>query len=164
MYYYLDHLPIVVYNKKTGVPLFIVYPVKGDDLSDIVQWMELPFVQGDWTKERFDLAVAFDVVEHLPSPEIGIRNTYKLLRKGGFVVFTTPNNYPHVSNDPTHISVKPPEQWEELLKRVGFRNIIIKQITLVPYFYRWYWKFAFVFPFAVESRYVISPVIIIAKK
>jgi len=29
MYLYLKDLPIIVYNKKTGVELFVVYPVIG---------------------------------------------------------------------------------------------------------------------------------------
>jgi hypothetical protein len=39
MYDFIDLLPIIVYNKKTGVELFIVYPVikKGSDVNDIVQ-------------------------------------------------------------------------------------------------------------------------------
>lgn len=121
--------------------------------------MEKPF-----KKEKFDLALAFDVIEHLPHPEIGIKNVYNLLNSQGVAIFTTPNDYPHVYNDPTHINVKKPDEWLKILKKTGFRDIFVKQVALMPYFYRWNWRFAFVFPFAVNFKYVISPVILIAKK
>lgn len=121
--------------------------------------MEKPF-----SRDKFDLAVAFDVIEHLPYPQVGIRNVYRLLKKGGSVIFSTPNDYPHVSADPTHISVKPPWEWEKILRKVGFKNIFMKQITLIPYFYRWHPRFSLALPFATKTPYLISPVIIIAKK
>ena len=128
-------------------------------INFLVHDMEKPFV-----KNKFDLAVAFDVIEHLPHPELAIENAYSLLKKGGAVIFSTPNDYPHVSNDPTHINVKPPKAWERILKKAGFKNIYMKQITLIPYFYKWYWRLAVALPFATKSPYFISPVIIIGKK
>ncbi len=113
---------------------------------------------------KFDLALAFDVIEHLPNPEKGIKNVYNLLKLGGAVIFTTPNDYHHVYNDPTHINVKKPDTWVRIVKKAGFRKVFVKQVAIMPYFYRWYWRLAFVFPFAVNFKYVISPVLIIAKK
>lgn len=121
--------------------------------------MEKQF-QGD----LFDLAIAFDVIEHLPNPSVGIKNVYNLLKSGGSVVFSTPNDYPQVYNDPTHVSVKRPGEWKKILKNVGFKNIFIRQITLVPYLYRWHSIFSRSLPFATKSRFFISPVIIIAEK
>lgn len=121
--------------------------------------MEKPF-----QSDKFDLAVAFDVIEHLPHPEEGIRNAHNLLRRGGSVIFSTPNKYPHVYNDPTHISVKTPSEWKKIMKKVGFKKIFMKQITLIPYLYRWHSRFALALPFATKTPYLISPVIIIAKK
>lgn len=129
------------------------------EIKFLVHDMEKPFLNG-----KFDIALAFDVIEHLPHPQIGIKNVYNLLRAGGSVIFSTPNDYPHVSNDPTHVSVKPPKEWGKILKKVGFKKIFIKQITLIPYFYRWHSMFSLVLPFATKSPYLISPVIIIAKK
>lgn len=129
------------------------------DIKFLVWDMKKPF-----KNEKFDVAVAFDVIEHLSHPEIGIKNTYSLLKKGGVVIFTTPNNYPHISNDPTHVSVKTPREWEKIMKKVRFKDIFIKQITLLPFLYRWHWVFALTIPFATKSPYLISPVVIIAKK
>lgn len=129
------------------------------EIRFLVHDMEKPF-----NGAKFDLAVALDVIEHLPHPERGIRNVYSLLKKEGTAIFSTPNDYPHVSNDPTHISVKKPQEWKKILKEIGFKNTFMKQITLIPYLYRWHWRFALALPFATASPYFISPVIIIAKK
>ncbi|MCL5439132.1 MAG: class I SAM-dependent methyltransferase [Patescibacteria group bacterium] len=114
--------------------------------------------------EKFDSAMALDVIEHLPNPELGIRNIYNLLKKGGTAIFLTPNDSPYASNDPTHVSVKSPKEWKKIFKKIGFKNIFMKQVTLMPYIYRWHWRLVLVFPFAIVSPYLISPVIIIAKK
>lgn len=130
-----------------------------DGISFKVQNMENPYIG-----TKFDVAVAFDVIEHLPNPEKGIRNVYNLLKEGGAAIFTTPNNYPHVYNDPTHINVKKPNEWEKILKGVGFKDVFIKQFAIIPYLYRFHYKLVFILPFAVNFKYVISPVLIIAKK
>lgn len=130
-----------------------------ESIKFFVHDMEKPFNNG-----KFNMAVAFDVIEHLIDPQLGIRNIYHLLKRDGAAIFSTPNDYPHVSNDPTHINVKKPREWERILKKVGFRNIFMKQITLIPYLYRLHYRLAFALPFATKSPYFISPVIIIAKK
>lgn len=114
--------------------------------------------------EKFNVALAFDVIEHLPHPLLGIKNVYSLLKSGGVAIFTTPNDYSHVYNDPTHINVKEPQEWRKIFEEVGFREIFIKQFAIFPYFYRLSPKLAFIIPFAVNFKYVISPVLIIAKK
>ncbi len=129
------------------------------EIKFLVHDMEKPFL-----KDKFDVSVAFDVIEHLPHPETGIKNVYNLLRENGVAIFTTPNDYTHVYNDPTHISVKKPSEWIKILRGAGFQKIFVKQVALVPYFYRWNYRFAFVFPFAVNFKYIISPVIIIGRK
>lgn len=122
-------------------------------------------MQKQFTREKnFDVACAFDVIEHLKDPEIALRNTYKILKPGGTIILTTPNDYKHMSNDPTHINVKVPSQWKRIMKRVGFKNIIIKQVAFIPYLYRFHWRLNFALPLSISSPYVISPVVIIAQR
>lgn len=169
---------LIEFGCATGVAAFVLssfgWDVTSTDISRYAvnrakkNYKGIRFFVHDMEKpfrgEKFDLALAFDVVEHLPQPELGIKNVYNLLKEGGTAIFSTPNDYKHVYNDPTHISVKSPKEWEKLLKKVGFKKIFMKQITLVPYLYRWHWRLALAFPFATKSPYFISPVIIIAKK
>lgn len=115
-------------------------------------------------KNYFDVAVAFDVVEHLKKPEVALKHVYNMLKPGGTVILTTPNDYPHIYNDPTHINVKKPEDWKKILEEIGYKNIFMKQVTFIPYLYRFHWRFNFAIPLATASPYFISPVFIIAKK
>jgi 2-polyprenyl-3-methyl-5-hydroxy-6-metoxy-1,4-benzoquinol methylase len=41
--------------------------------------------------QSFDLVVCWDVLEHLPRPEIALRNLLKALREGGYLVLAAPN-------------------------------------------------------------------------
>lgn len=129
------------------------------NIKFLVHDMEKPF-----DKDKFNMALTFDVIEHLNNPELGIRNIYNLLKKDGTAVFSTPNDYSHVSNDPTHINVKTPEEWRKILKKTGFTSIIVRQVTFIPYFYRIHWRLNWAVPLATASPYFISPVLIIAKK
>jgi 2-polyprenyl-3-methyl-5-hydroxy-6-metoxy-1,4-benzoquinol methylase len=121
-------------------------------------------IQKPRLKRQYDISVAFDVIEHLANPLSAVKCVEKLLKKDGVAIFTTPNVYPHVFNDPTHINVKKPSEWEKIFINAGFKNIFMKQITFLPYFYRWHWRLALSMPFPSSFKYVISPVIIIAKK
>lgn len=112
----------------------------------------------------FDIVVAFDVVEHLKEPKIALMNAYKILKPGGTIILTTPNDYKHMSNDPTHINVKKPAVWRKIIKQIGFKDIVIKQVTFVPYLYRFHWRLNYALPIAVSSQSVISPVVIIARR
>ncbi len=122
-------------------------------------------IQKQFIKETdFDVAVAFDVIEHVKHPEEALSSIYKILKKGGTIILTTPNDYKHISNDPTHINVKKPEAWRKILKQVGFKNIKIQQVTFIPYLYRFHWRLNYPLPLTTASPYLISPVVIVARK
>ena len=114
--------------------------------------------------KNFDVAVAFDVVEHLKDPEVAISNTYKILRNDGVMILTTPNDYKHISNDPTHINVKTPKEWGRIIKKAGFKEVTINQVTFIPYLYRFHHLLNIALPIASASPFLISPVFVIAKK
>lgn len=63
------------------------------DLSSQVQWVEgdlnspLSSMEG-----KFDLVCAIEVIEHLENPRATVRSWRNLLKPGGSLVFSTPNN------------------------------------------------------------------------
>lgn len=114
-------------------------------------------------KSKFDLTFAFDVIEHLENPEIAIKNMLNVLNPGGIVICSTPDESKS-SGDPSHINVKKPEAWKRIFQKVGFNDIIIRQVTLVPYFYRWHWRLNFAIPFVIPLPLMLTPVFIIAKR
>ena len=63
-----------------------------------------------------DFAVLAEVIEHIPNPEIGIRETVRLLKRGGVLYLTTVVN----SNHMDHISnFTDPSVVEDMLRNAG---------------------------------------------
>lgn len=63
------------------------------DLAGKIQWIEqdlnLPIENHD---EAFDVVISAEVIEHLENPRAMMRDLYRLVRPGGTVIVTTPNN------------------------------------------------------------------------
>ncbi len=74
----------------------------------------------------FDIVIAKHVVEHLHHPEQAIADMSRVLKPGGLLILVTPNLSSPMRKrkkdnwigyqDPTHISLKPPEEWLACLK------------------------------------------------
>ena len=69
----------------------------------------------------FDLVTCFDVLEHLPHPEKALLGMFEACK--GVVVCTTPNKKVEKpirkltrDYDETHISVKTPQQWRQIVE------------------------------------------------
>ena len=100
---------------------------------------QLPFAE-----ESFELVAAFDLIEHLESPDIFIRDVCRVLKPRGYLILSTPNPQSfgarikqrrpewrgkpqadrvtewHGWRDDTHISVFPVDKWRMLLYQGGF--------------------------------------------
>lgn len=115
-------------------------------------------------KKKFDIIIAFEVVEHLDDPQKAIVNMYNSLDKGGVLVFSSP--YPHAWNyrDPTHINVKYPHEWVKMMKRAGLKKVAFHRFTLLPFFYRFNKRFQVVIPFAIPNSYLNNPIFFIGYK
>jgi ubiquinone/menaquinone biosynthesis C-methylase UbiE len=84
----------------------------------------LPFLDNS-----FDAIVIKHVVEHLPQPEQAIRELGRILVSGGLLILSAPNLESLLKplkgenwigyQDPTHISLKPPGEWLDLLRQEG---------------------------------------------
>ncbi len=85
-----------------------------------------PFLDG-----LFQIVIAKHIVEHLPNPERAIMEMSRILAPGGLLLMATPNlNSPMRARkkeqwigykDPTHISLKHPQEWLGYLQKNGFR-------------------------------------------
>ena len=77
----------------------------------------------------FDIVIAKHVVEHLNHPEQAIAEMSRVLKAGGLLILATPNLSSPMRKrkkanwigykDPTHISLKPPEEWLAILQQNG---------------------------------------------
>jgi ubiquinone/menaquinone biosynthesis C-methylase UbiE len=85
----------------------------------------LPFMDA-----AFDFVIIKHVVEHLQHPEKGIEELGRVIAPGGVLILATPNLASLLKpwkgenwigyQDPTHISLKPPSDWLEMIRETGF--------------------------------------------
>lgn len=115
-------------------------------------------------KQKLDMIIAFEVVEHLENPEVGIKNIYNALEEKGKAVISTPYPYKWNYHDPTHINLKKPKEWVKIMKNAGFKNVKFHRFSLLPFFYRYNKHFQIILPFAVPLPYVNSPIYFIGTK
>jgi 2-polyprenyl-3-methyl-5-hydroxy-6-metoxy-1,4-benzoquinol methylase len=64
-----------------------------EDMPGEIEWIEqdlnLPLTRHE---NAFDVVVAAEVIEHLENPRFMVRELYSILRPGGIIILTTPNN------------------------------------------------------------------------
>lgn len=91
---------------------------------------ELPFNDG-----AFGVVVIKHVVEHLAHPEKAIAELGRVIAPGGMLILATPNLTSLMKlwkgekwigyQDPTHISLKPPAKWLDMIRKAEFSPLKI---------------------------------------
>lgn len=91
-----------------------------------------------FSDEFFDLITLFDVIEHLYSPYNVLKETHRILKKGGKIFITTPNlnsivrlikkflkkeELWYAYTDPTHVYLFTPSSLRFLVRRIGFKIV-----------------------------------------
>ncbi len=87
-------------------------------------------------REAVDIAVSFDVIEHVEEPQSFVDEIYELLAKGGKVILGTPTDYPLLRKeigklfeefmfDVQHPWIFSEDSLKILFANAGFRNITI---------------------------------------
>ena len=89
---------------------------------------ELPF-----KNSAFNVVIIKHIVEHLPEPKKAIDEIGRVTEPGGILILATPNLGSLLKpwkgekwigyQDPTHISLKQPEEWLNLIEEAGFEFI-----------------------------------------
>ena len=74
----------------------------------------LPFADG-----TFDVVTAFDVLEHVPRPELLIAEVARVLRPGGLFVGATPDPLLFDRTEETHVAEHVPSWWVRVLENAG---------------------------------------------
>jgi len=120
---------------------------------------------GKRERSSYDLIFALEVLEHLNDPARGIRVIYRLLKKDGVFIGTSP--YPFFKNviaDPTHMYCLHPKNWESLFVKGGFREVKTYPMTFFPFIWRINKKLNIRIPFYVPIKFFISTALIVGKK
>jgi SAM-dependent methyltransferase len=91
---------------------------------------ELPFADAS-----FNVVIIKHIVEHLPDPAQALSEIGRVTEPGGTLILATPNLGSLLKpwkgdkwigyQDPTHISLKPPEEWISLIRSADFSPLRI---------------------------------------
>jgi len=91
---------------------------------------ELPFID-----RSFNVVIIKHIVEHLPDPQKAIQEISRVTEPGGILILATPNLDSLLKpwkgdawigyQDPTHIALKHPAEWLELIKSADFSPLKI---------------------------------------
>ena len=91
---------------------------------------ELPYRDG-----AFNVVIIKHIVEHLPDPQKAIQEIGRVTEPGGTLILATPNLDSLLKpwkgdkwigyQDPTHISLKRPAEWLEMIRKAGFSTLKI---------------------------------------
>jgi 2-polyprenyl-3-methyl-5-hydroxy-6-metoxy-1,4-benzoquinol methylase len=100
-------------------------PVVNTTSLETASAQELPFADAS-----FSVVIIKHIVEHLPDPAKAIREIGRVTAPGGILILATPNLGSLLKpwkgerwigyQDPTHISLKPPEEWLALIQSADF--------------------------------------------
>jgi SAM-dependent methyltransferase len=112
----------------------------------------------------YDIVFAFEVLEHVNNPTLALNNIRKLLVPDGWFIGSTPYPYAKNMKDPTHINVKYPRNWHNLLKQSGYRNIRLLPASFFPFLWRIHPGLNVVLPFYTPVNGFISTTLILAQK
>jgi len=99
--------------------------VAGKSALQTASAQELPFEDG-----AFNVVIIKHIVEHLPDPAKAIREIGRVTEKDGILILATPNLSSLLKpwkgdrwigyQDPTHISLKSPQEWLGMIRDAGF--------------------------------------------
>lgn len=90
-----------------------------------------------YANNSFHAIISKHVVEHLPHPEMAVQEISRMLKPGGILILATPNLGSLLKplkgerwigyQDPTHISLRKPEEWESMVRIAGME--IVKEFA-----------------------------------
>ncbi len=129
-------------NQFDQVSAADLYP-RPDNINDSIEWFEKDLnAEISGLDSQFDFVVAAEVIEHLENPRLIFRQWMKLLKPGGYLLCSTPNNESYRSilslilrghfiaftdaEYPAHITALVAKDLERISLEAKFQNIQFK--------------------------------------
>lgn len=140
--------------EATDVSAFILKKAKENQPN--IDFKILDIEKNISSKNKFDYIFALEVMEHLKNPIRALKNSKKMLKRGGILVFSTPYPTKETLADPFHINVNLPEFWLSEGKKIEFKNVEVKYASFVPFLYRIHSLFSLALPLRIDSHFINS--------
>lgn len=126
------------YVNAKGVDLNRIMVSKSKEFNLNVEEADAVKYLSEQKDESLSLITGFHIIEHLPFEVLMkfLRESYRVLQKGGMVIFETPNpeniavGACTFYTDPTHLNPIPPVTGEFLLQQNGFGDTSILRLNL----------------------------------
>jgi len=119
--------------------------------------------QFTFANNSFDIVVSLAVIEHIKNTENFLNEIYRILKKGGFIFFSTPNwfyAYKNFYDDYTHIKPFTKKSLLQILSDYNFKDIHIVPGLRNKSFWQYTMPFAEFFarilPFTGDAKFVPS--------
>ncbi len=129
-----------------------------------VDWEDFTAQQADLTKytpkEKFDLIVAIDILEHIEDDVQVLQNFRNVLNKGGKLIISSPSNFDESAKF-TAEHVRPGYSKEDIYTKLENAGFIIKSFKYsYGKFGQIYWKLALKVPLSIISKSKILTIFI----
>jgi len=159
----LGYFAVILERQKyevtaTDISKFIIE--KASKINPQIDFQTLD-IQKNTLKTKYNYIFAFEVFEHLENPREAIMNCYKMLKKDGVLIFSTPFVTKQSLADPTHINVHAPDWWKSVCKESEFKKVEMVPATFVPFLYQIHpilsqgFKLKFEFPLVNTTAFYI---------
>lgn len=114
-------------------------------------------------KQKYNLACAFEVFEHLDNPRQALTHLHSLMEKNGRLIATSPFPFPkNIWGDKTHTYVLHPANWQKLLEEAGFSQVETQPMSFPPFLWRLHPSLNVRLPFYVGLPQTISTTLLVA--
>jgi len=125
------------FGKATGVELSSVAVAQARERYPSARFLQADLASWQYPAEQFDLVVSHEVFEHLEDQSRHLEVAHGLLRRGGYLVLTTPNKpiYDHMAAR-GQMPMQPIENWidKSTLRRMVRKYFQIVRLTTIRAF------------------------------
>ncbi len=128
-------------------------------IDKLVKWISCDLNNAiNIANNSFDVIVSLEIIEHLENPRATAREWFRLLRPGGTLLFSMPNNeswrsllavvfrghftYFADNSYPAHITALLRKDVERIMKEVGFSKVrfVFTDIGVIPKVSKLHWR------------------------
>lgn len=107
-------------------------------------------------RDKYNLIVALEVLEHLNKPEAAMLNLINRLKNRGVLIFSSPYPTKRTLSNPSHINVRSPQEWVKLGKKLGFKEMKFQYVSFLPFLYRYHSFFSRAIPVKSDLPIIVN--------